>query len=59
MIEGRLLRRVREMERNRVKKRREEIKAFARMGFDQERIAVLTNCSQPMVSVVLRDRRIT
>ncbi len=55
MIEGRLLRRVSDMQRSRAEKRRQEIKVFASMGFDQERIAVLANCSQPTVSMVLRE----
>ena len=53
MISMRLQRREVAMKSDRVEKLKGEIQAFAGMGFRQERIALLANCSQPYVSQVL------
>ncbi len=52
-IEDRLLRRANEMRAHRTAKLHREIAALHRLGMNQERIAVLMNCSQPNVSQVL------
>lgn len=52
-IEERLIRRTQEMTAQRTAKLHREITALHRLGMNQERIAVLMNCSQPNVSCVL------
>ncbi len=42
-------------QRERTEKLKVEVREFAEMGFTQERIAVLANCSQPYVSMVLSE----